>query len=62
MNISADVIFITEDKPHPVFTREGADLYTNSHINLEQALNGIIIQLETLDHRLLRIPITEVAR
>ncbi|KAG8322873.1 hypothetical protein J6590_012862 [Homalodisca vitripennis] len=58
----ADVIFVTEDKPHPIYHRENLDLMTERNISLEQALVGFTLPIITLDQRLLQIPITQVVR
>ncbi|XP_011866244.1 PREDICTED: dnaJ homolog subfamily B member 13-like [Vollenhovia emeryi] len=58
--IPADVIFVTEDRPHETFRREGSDLYTTVDIFLREALTGTVITLNTVDDRILRIPITSI--
>lgn len=45
----ADMIFILAEKHHPYFKREGNDLVYTSTINLRQALNGIKLNIQTLD-------------
>ncbi|XP_018392644.1 PREDICTED: dnaJ homolog subfamily B member 13-like [Cyphomyrmex costatus] len=58
--IPADVIFVTEDRPHETFWREGSDLHTTVDIFLREALTGTVITLNTIDDRTLRIPITSI--
>ncbi|CAG9559429.1 unnamed protein product [Danaus chrysippus] len=59
--IPADVIFITEDRPHENFIRSGlSDLMMSRTITLKEALCGIMIIVNTLDERVLRIKITDV--
>jgi DnaJ family protein B protein 4 len=58
--IPADLIFELEEKPHPVFKREGNDLVHTASISLQAALCGTTLELVGLDGRRLRIPITEV--
>ncbi|XP_029173091.1 dnaJ homolog subfamily B member 13-like [Nylanderia fulva] len=58
--IPADVIFVTEDRPHETFRREGSDLHTTVDIFLREALTGTVITLNTVDDRTLRIPITSI--
>nr|XP_031836688.1 dnaJ homolog subfamily B member 13-like [Nomia melanderi] len=58
--IPADVIFITEDRPHETFRREGSDLYMTVDIFLREALTGTVVTVNTLDDRTFRIPITSV--
>lgn len=56
----ADVIFITEDRPHETFRREGSDLHMTVDIFLREALTGTVVTVDTLDDRTLRIPLTSV--
>lgn len=59
--IPADVIFVTEDRPHPTYVRSGlSDLVTVREVTLQEALCGITIKLKTLDDRTLRVQITDV--
>ncbi|KAL1131971.1 hypothetical protein AAG570_011582, partial [Ranatra chinensis] len=58
--IPGDIEFVTEDKPHPVFKREGVDLIMKCHITLEEALNGTIVELNTIDDKTIRVAITDV--
>lgn len=59
--IPADVIFVTEDRPHDTYVKSGlSDLLTVHTISLEDALCGITITLKTLDDRILRIKINDV--
>ncbi|KAK9066527.1 hypothetical protein SSX86_013850 [Deinandra increscens subsp. villosa] len=60
--IAADLIFIIDEKPHGVFTREGNDLLVNQEISLLEALTGKTLELTTLDGRNLVIPVTEVVK
>ncbi|ESQ50435.1 hypothetical protein EUTSA_v10002032mg [Eutrema salsugineum] len=56
----ADLVFIIDEKPHPVFTREGNDLIVTQKISLVEALTGYTVNLTTLDGRRLTIPVTSV--
>lgn len=56
----ADLVFIIDEKPHPVFTREGNDLVVTQQISLVEALTGYTVHLTTLDGRSLTIPINDV--
>lgn len=59
--IPADVIFVTEDRPHDSFVRSGlSDLVMVTPISLEEALCGLTITVNTLDGRILRIKIDDV--
>nr|CAI5818247.1 unnamed protein product [Callosobruchus analis] len=59
-HIPADIIFITEDRPHEVFAREGDDLVMIANITLEDALLGTTVTVKTIDHRTIRVPLTDV--
>ncbi|XP_050309281.1 dnaJ homolog subfamily B member 13-like [Anthonomus grandis grandis] len=59
-SIPADVIFITEDRPHELFVRRNDDLILTTTISLEDALVGTVVTVHTIDHRIMRIPITDV--
>ncbi|KAG4381539.1 hypothetical protein GLYMA_15G171300v4 [Glycine max] len=58
--IASDLVFVIDEKPHPVFTRDGNDLVVTQKVSLEEALTGYIIHLTTLDGRVLKIPINNV--
>ncbi|XP_010489021.1 PREDICTED: dnaJ homolog subfamily B member 13-like isoform X1 [Camelina sativa] len=55
--IPADLVFIIDEKPHPVFTREGNDLVVTLKISVLEAFTGYTINLTTLDGRRLTIPV-----
>ncbi|KAL6850252.1 hypothetical protein ACP4OV_020879 [Aristida adscensionis] len=56
----ADIVFIIEEKPHEVFTREGNDLIITEKISLVEALTGCTVRVSTLDGRNVSIPINSV--
>lgn len=58
--VPGDIIFVVTEKPHPRFKRSGNDLIYTNPITLKQALLGFTIEIETLDKRTLRIPITKI--
>lgn len=59
--IPADVIFITEDRPHDTYVRSGlSDLLTVHTIPLKDAMCGYMMTLKTLDDRILRVRIDDV--
>ncbi|CAL5183485.1 unnamed protein product [Lathyrus oleraceus] len=58
--IAADIVFIIDEKPHSVFTREGNDLVVTQNISLaegEALTSSYTFQLTTLDGRDLTIAI-----
>ncbi|CAK9173819.1 unnamed protein product [Ilex paraguariensis] len=60
--IPADLIFVVDEKPHAVYTRDGNDLVVNQEISLLDALAGMTLELTTLDGRNLMIPLTEIVK
>lgn len=60
--VAADLIFVIDEKPHAVYTRDGNDLVVNQEILLLEALTGKTIELTTLDERNLMIPLTEIIK
>ncbi|XP_017776520.1 PREDICTED: dnaJ homolog subfamily B member 13 isoform X1 [Nicrophorus vespilloides] len=56
----ADIIFVVEDRPHEHFIREGNNLITQAEISLEESLLGTTITINSIDHRTIRIPITDI--
>ncbi|KAL5998877.1 hypothetical protein ACLOJK_009825 [Asimina triloba] len=58
--IPADLVFIIDEKPHGIFTRDGNDLVVTQKISLVEALTGYTVQLTTLDGRNLTIPIQSI--
>ncbi|KAF8134966.1 hypothetical protein EV363DRAFT_1322156, partial [Boletus edulis] len=57
-NGDQDLAFVVEEKPHPVFTRDGDDLVCNLKIPLVEALTGSDTKkvVELLDGRKLQVP------
>jgi DnaJ-class molecular chaperone len=58
--LTADIVFVVKDKPHPFFRREGVNLIHTTTISLSRALTGSTIEIHTLDDRILHIPITDI--
>lgn len=50
-----DIEFVVEEKPHPVFKREGDHLRTTVQLSLVEALTGFSKQIKTLDGRTLNV-------
>ena len=55
----ADMIFVLSEKPHAYFKRERNDLVYTSTITLRQALQGVKINIPTLDGQLTEVTITD---
>lgn len=58
--ITADIVFVTEDQPHKIFRREGDNLLMTVDIFLKDALTGTVVTVNTLDDRIIRVPITSI--
>jgi len=56
-----DIIFVVTEKPHNRFKRSGNDLIYKHQITLKQALLGFTMEIETLDNKKLRIPISKIS-
>ncbi|KAG9302746.1 hypothetical protein G9A89_009523 [Geosiphon pyriformis] len=52
---SQDIVFVLEEKPHPVFKRENDDLNITLNLTLAEALTGFKKVIQTLDGRNLAI-------
>lgn len=59
-NIPADIVFIVKDKPHPVFKRDNDNLVYTATVPLGKALTGCVVDVPTLDGRLISIPINDI--
>ncbi|KAG0454867.1 hypothetical protein HPP92_024159 [Vanilla planifolia] len=59
--IPVDVVFVVEEMPHEMFTREGNDLFTTQKIFFAQALMGYKAHMKTLDGRTFTIPISSIS-
>ncbi|GAA0155282.1 chaperone [Lithospermum erythrorhizon] len=60
--IPADVIFVVEERPHLLYTRDGNDLLVNQEISLLESLTGKTLELTTLDGRNLIVPVVEIVK
>ncbi|KAL1335881.1 hypothetical protein HN51_030326 [Arachis hypogaea] len=60
--IAADIVFIIDEKPHHVFTRDGNDLVVTEEISLTEAeaQSSYTVHLTTLDGRDLTIAVNNV--
>uniref|UniRef100_A0A671SBZ6 DnaJ heat shock protein family (Hsp40) member B13 n=1 Tax=Sinocyclocheilus anshuiensis TaxID=1608454 RepID=A0A671SBZ6_9TELE len=59
-SIPADIVFVIRQRHHPRFDRQNDNLYYTAQISLEKALIGFSVEVETLDGRLLNIPINDI--
>ncbi|XP_046875916.1 dnaJ homolog subfamily B member 13 [Hypomesus transpacificus] len=59
-SIPADIVFVVRQKNHPRFVRAHNALVYTAQISLEMALTGFSIDVETLDGRLLNIPVNDI--
>ncbi|KAL0440778.1 UNVERIFIED_CONTAM: DnaJsubfamily B member 1 [Sesamum radiatum] len=60
--IPADLIFVVDERPHPVYTRDGNDLVLKQEITLLESLTGKTLELTTLDGRNITVPLTEIIK
>ncbi|CAN7134455.1 unnamed protein product [Brassica rapa subsp. narinosa] len=58
----ADLTFVVDEKPHPVYTRDGNDLIFEKKVSLIDALTGVTVSLTTLDGRNLTIPVLDIVK
>ncbi|KAL4608491.1 hypothetical protein GN956_G24692 [Arapaima gigas] len=58
--IPADIVFVVQEKPHPWFSRQQDDLIYTSHIDLEKALTGFSVEIQTLDGRFINVPVNDI--
>lgn len=58
----ADLTFVVDEKPHPVYTRDGNDLVFEKKVSLVDALTGVTVSLTTLDGRKLTIPVLDIVK
>ncbi|KAI9296179.1 DnaJ-domain-containing protein [Neoconidiobolus thromboides FSU 785] len=60
--LNQDIEFVVQEKPHPLFKREGDNLKHNVDLTLSEALCGFEKSIATLDGRSLRIASSQVVR
>lgn len=58
--LPADLVFVIDEKPHSLYTRDGNDLIINHRVSLAEALGGTTVNLTTLDRRNLSVPVTDI--
>ncbi|XP_060941875.1 dnaJ homolog subfamily B member 13-like [Limanda limanda] len=59
-SIPADIVFLVRQKSHPLFERQDDDLIYKTQISLDMALTGFSVNVQTIDGRLLNIPINDI--
>lgn len=55
--LPADLVFVVDEKPHPVYRRDGNDLLAEVRVTLAQALGGTVVVLTALDGRELAVDV-----
>ncbi|CAO2818647.1 unnamed protein product [Amaranthus hypochondriacus] len=60
--IPSDLVFVVDEKPHPVYKRDGNDLIVNHEVTLLESLTGKNLELTTLDGRILVIPLNDIVK
>lgn len=58
--LPADLVFVLDEKPHHIYTRDGNDLIVHHRIDLVDALAGTTVKLKTLDGRDLALSVPDV--
>ncbi|XP_054789010.1 uncharacterized protein LOC129294612 [Prosopis cineraria] len=58
--LPADLVFVIDEKPHDLYTRDGNDLIVSLRVSLAEAIGGTTVNLTTLDGRSLSIPVTDI--
>jgi len=62
-SVPADIVFVIKDRPHPIFTRDGADIKYTAKISLRDALTGATLIVPTLQlGRTIPLHITDVIK
>ncbi|CAL0332897.1 unnamed protein product [Lupinus luteus] len=56
----ADLVFVVDEIPHDIFSRDGDDLIVTQKISLADALTDYTVNVTTLDGRNLTIPVSNV--
>jgi len=59
-NIPADIVFVVKDKAHQIFKRDNDNIIYTANVPLEKALIGCIVDVPTLDGRIISIPINDI--
>lgn len=59
-NVPADIVFVVKDKPHQMFKRDDDDIIYTANVGLGKALIGCIVDVPTLDNRIISIPVNDI--
>lgn len=59
--VPADVIFVVAEAPHAHFVRDGTHLVHTARLSLADALADCVLEVPTLDGRVLSLPCPEVS-
>ncbi|KAI7995154.1 hypothetical protein LOK49_LG11G01266 [Camellia lanceoleosa] len=62
IDITPDLVFVVEEKPHALFKRDGNDLVFRKKISLLESLTGKNVRLTAPDGRPLTVPITYIVK
>jgi DnaJ homolog subfamily B member 4 len=61
-HVAADMVFVLEEKPHPMFKREGDNLVHTATVSLKEALTGTHVMIDTLSGRKLKVNVRDIIR
>ena len=56
----ADVVFVIQEKPHPLFSRSGNDLHYTANISLRDALCGGKLEIPTIEGGTVLLPLNDI--
>ncbi|XP_010670765.2 uncharacterized protein LOC104887738 [Beta vulgaris subsp. vulgaris] len=58
--LPADLVFVIDERPHDVYTRDSNDLIMTQNVTLAEAIGGATVKVTTLDSRTLSIPVRDM--
>ncbi|XP_034406855.1 dnaJ homolog subfamily B member 13-like [Cyclopterus lumpus] len=59
-SIPGDIVFIVRQTSHPLFVRQHNDLIYKAQVTLQMALTGFSVDVQTLDGKLISIPVNDI--
>jgi DnaJ-class molecular chaperone len=59
---AGDLVYVIQEKPHPRYARQGRNLIYNATVSLRDALTGGVVEVPTLDGRVLPVPLSQVVQ
>ena len=59
-HIPSDIVFVIQEKPHPLYTREGSNLIVTKEISLREALCGYSFRYQHINGRCMNVTVPGV--